>query len=95
MKLKEPEGGRMKRKTRQSKKGFDDRFDEGKAGIDFSAGTVTLGLSKPIRLPRMKIPSWVAAIIDHLAQFQANSKASIVSQLLVEGIEARKRRMAS
>jgi len=85
----------MKKKTKQSKKGFDEQFDAGKAVVDFSAGTVTQGLSKTIKLPPMDIPAWVGAEIERLAQFQANSKASIVRQLLVEGIEARKRRMAS
>jgi len=85
----------MKKKIKQSKKGFDEQFDAGKAAVDFSSGTVTQGLSKTIKLPPMDIPAWVGAEIERLAQFQANSKASIVRQLLVEGIEARKWRMVS
>jgi len=85
----------MKKKTKQGEKGFDERFDTGKAVVDFSSGTVTQGLSKTIKLPPLIVPAWVAAIIEHRAQLEANSKASIVRQLLVEGIEARKRRMAS
>ncbi len=85
----------MKKKTKQSKKGFDERFDAGHAAINFSSGIVTQGLSKTIKLPPLDIPAWVSAEIESLARFQANSKAAIVRQLLVDGIEARKRRMAS
>lgn len=85
----------MKKKSTLSKKGFDEKFDAGQTAVDFSKGIVTQGLSKTIKLPPLDIPAWVGAEIERLAQFQANSKASIVRQLLVEGIEARKRRMAS
>ncbi|HSA60301.1 MAG TPA: hypothetical protein VLJ37_11525 [bacterium] len=85
----------MKKKSKPSKKGFDQKFDAGEAAVDFSKGVVTPGLSKTIKLPPLDIPAWVGAEIERLAQFQANSKASIVRQLLVEGIESRKRRMAS
>ena len=85
----------MKKKTKPKKKGFDEQFDAGETVVDFSSGTVTEGLSKAMKLPPMDIPAWLAVEIERLAQFQANSKASVVRQLLVEAIEARKRRMAS
>lgn len=85
----------MKRKSKQEKKGFDKGFDAGDVSVDFSQGVVTEGLSKTIKFPPMDVPAWLAAEIERLAQFQANSKASVVRQLLVEAIEARKRRLAS
>ena len=85
----------MKRKNRQKKKDFDERLDEGSEAVDFSSGVVTEGLGKTMKLPPMDLPAWLAMEIEHLAQFQANSKASVVRQLLVEAIEARKRRWAS
>ncbi len=85
----------MKKKNKQEKKGFDERFDAGEEAIDFSNGIVTEGMSKTIKLPPMDVPTWMVMEIERLAQFQANSKASIIRQLLVEGIESRKRRLAS
>lgn len=85
----------MKKKSKQERKGFDERFDAGEEIIDFSSGIVTRGLSHTIKFPPIEIPAWLAGEIDHLSKFQANSKASVVRQLLVEAIEARKRRMAS
>lgn len=85
----------MKRRDRQKKKGFDERFDAGEETIDFSSGVVTEGLGKTIKLPPMNVPNWLALEIERLAQFQANSRASVVRQLLVEAIEARKHRLAS
>ncbi|GEM_PF-2231503 len=85
----------MKNKSKQKPKGFDERFDQGKETIDFSGGIVTEGLSKTIKLPPMDVPAWLAVEIERLAQFQANSKASIIRQLLVEAVEARNRRLAS
>lgn len=84
----------MKSKNKPKKKGFDEQFDQGEAIIDFSSGIVTHGLSKTSKLPPMDVPAWLAMEIERLAQFQANSKASIVRQLLVEAIEARKHRPA-
>lgn len=85
----------MKKKNKQKEKGFDERFDAGKASIDFSSGTVIEGLSKTTKLPPLEVPNWLAIEIEHLAQFQANSKASVVRQFLVEAVEARKRRSVS
>jgi hypothetical protein len=83
----------MKNKIKPKPKGFDERFDDGEASIDFSAGVVTAGLSKTVKLPPMDVPAWLAVEIEHLAQFQANSKASVVRQLLVEAIEHRNHRL--
>ena len=83
----------MKKKAKQKQKdskNFDERFDDGEESINFSSGIVTDGLSKSIKLPPMDVPAWLAVEIEHLAQFQANSKASVVRQLLVEAIQARK-----
>lgn len=85
----------MKKKNKRGKKGFDERFDSGQATVDFAHGIVTEGLSKTLKLPPMDLPAWLAMEIEKLAQFQANSKASVVRQLLVEAIEARNRRLAS
>lgn len=85
----------MKKKSRQKTKGFDERFDAGEETIDFSSGRVTKGLSKTMKLPPMDVPAWLAVAIEHLAQFQANSKSAVVRQLLVEAFEARQHRVAS
>ncbi len=85
----------MKKKDKvkqKESKNFDEQFDDGEVTIDFSSGVVTEGLSKTIKLPPMDVPAWLAVEIEHLARFQANSKASVVRQLLVEAIEARKHR---
>ena len=81
----------MKKKNKQKKPGFDERFDEGEKGIDFSKAIHTEGLSKIVKLPPMTIPAWLAAEIEVLSRLQANSKASVIRQLLVEAIEAKKR----
>lgn len=85
----------MRKKSKQKKKDFDESFDAGEETIDFSSGTRTEGLSKTTKLPPMDVPAWLAVEIERLAQFQANSKASVIRQLLVEAIEARKHRLAS
>ena len=85
----------MKKKSKQKKKDFDERFNEGKETIDFSSGVITEGFGKTMKLPPMAVPAWLAMKIERLARFQANSKASVVRQLLVEAIETRKRRLAS
>lgn len=85
----------MKKRDKQKKKGFDEKFDEGEVSINFSSGVLTEGLSKTMKLPPMDIPAWLALEIDRMAQFQANSRASVIRQLLVEALEARKRRLAS
>ena len=84
----------MKSKNKPKQKGFDEKFDSGETATDFSSGIVTEGLSKTMKLPPMDVPTWLAMEIERLAQFQANSKSSIVRQLLVEAMEARKRRPA-
>lgn len=85
----------MKKKTKPKKKGFDALFDAGKAAIDFSTGVVTKGLSKTVKLPPLDVPGWLGLMIDRIAEFQANSRASVVRQLLVEAIESRRRRFAA
>lgn len=85
----------MKKKNKPKKKGFDEQFDAGEVAVDFSKGIVTEGLSKTIKLPPMDIPVWLSVEIERLAAFQANSKASVVRQLLVEALEIRKRKLAS
>lgn len=85
----------IRKKDKQKKKDFDQRFDKGEAIIDFSSGRVTEGLSKVVKLSPLDIPSWVGLEIERIAQFQANSKSSVIRQLLVEAIENRKKRMAS
>jgi hypothetical protein len=81
----------VKKKPRQKKKGFGQDFDEGKATIDFSQGLLTEGLRKVVKMPPLSIPAWLALEIEKLSKIQANSKASVVRQLLVEAIEARRR----
>jgi hypothetical protein len=85
----------MTKQNRPKKKGFDEKFEGAEEAIDFSKGVVTQGLSKTIKFPPMDLPAWLAAEIERLAAFQANSKASVIRQLLVEALEARKRRLAS
>lgn len=85
----------MRKKDKQKKKGFDEKFDAGEVSINFSSGVITEGLGKTMKLPPMDIPTWLALEIEKIAQFQSNSKASVVRQLLVDAIEARKRRLAS
>lgn len=85
----------MKNKSRPKQKGFDEQFDAGKVVVDFSSGISTEGLSKTIKFPPMEVPSWLAIEIERLAQFQANSRASVVRQLLVEAIEVRQLRLKS
>jgi hypothetical protein len=81
----------MKKKSSPKKRGFDEQFDAGEVDIDFSKGVRTEGLGKVVRLPPMTIPVWLAAEIESLSQLQANSKASVIRQLLVEAIEAKKK----
>ena len=85
----------MKKKTKQKTKDFDESFDNAKESIDFSSGSKNTGLSKTIKYPPLEIPNWLAAEIERLAQFQANSKASVIRQLLVEAIEQRRHKIAS
>ncbi len=41
-----------------------------------------------MRLPPISIPAWLASEIEGLLKLQANSRASVIRQLLVEAIEA-------
>lgn len=84
----------MKKKKLRSEKGFDTGFDAGKIGIDFSSSLRTEGLSQVVKLPPMDIPLWMAMEIEAQAKLQANSKASVVRQLLVEAIRAKKKAAA-
>lgn len=79
----------MKKKIKPNKKDFDEIFDNAKEPIDFSGGTVTTGLSQSFKLPPLNIPSWVVAKIDQIATLQANSRAAVVRQLLVEALQHR------
>jgi hypothetical protein len=81
----------MKKKGKHDIKDFDKAFDEGKVGIDFSKGVVTEGLGKVVKLPPLSIPAWLALEIETLSKIQANSKSSVVRQLLVEAIQAKKK----
>ena len=44
-----------------------------------------------VKLPPITIPAWLAAEIESISQLLANSKASVIRQLLVEAIEAKKK----
>ena len=79
----------MKKKKLQKIGAFDDAFDSGKIGVDFSGGLVTEGLGKLVKVPPMTIPAWLALEIENISKLQANSKASVIRQLLVEAIEAK------
>ena len=81
----------MKKKSKPKTKDFDKEFDAGRVTIDFSKAQRTEGLSQVIKLPPMTIPTWLNAEIEKLARLQANSKASVVRQLLVAAIEAKRR----
>lgn len=85
----------MKKRVRQGIRDFDRDFDRGKVRIDFSQGRLTEGLSKVVTLPPLTVPIWLAAEIEGLSKRQANSKSAVIRQLLVEAIEAKKRRLAS
>lgn len=81
----------MKKQNKQKKKGFDKAFDEGEALVDFEQGVQTEGLSKIVKLPPLTIPAWLALEIEKISKIQANSKSSVIRQLLVEAIQAKKR----
>lgn len=83
----------MKKKNKQKTKDFDKSFDEGRAVIDFSQSLKTEGLSKVIKLPPLTIPAWLNAEIEKIAQLQANSKSSVIRQLLVEALSLRGQRV--
>lgn len=83
----------MKKSAKRKHKDFDEQFDAGTATVDFSTAIPTEGLSKTMKFPPMDLPMWLAAEIEQLARFQANSKASVIRQLLVEAVEARRIRL--
>ncbi len=74
---------------KQKNVGFDQSFNEGKVSIDFSGGVITQGVSKMVKLAPMNIPVWLSVEIERLAKMQANSKASVIRQLLIEAIKAK------
>lgn len=81
----------MKKKNKQSAKEFDEAFDDAKIGINFENGVLTEGLSKIVKLPPMGIPKWLALEIEGISKTQANSRSSVIRQLLVEAIQAKKK----
>jgi len=81
----------MMKRSRQKIEDFDRDFDEGKVAVDFSSGILTHGLSQVVKLPPLNIPAWLALEIEKLSKIQANSKASVVRQLLVEAVEAKRK----
>ena len=80
----------MKKKSKRVEKDFDSEFDQGRAVIDFSRAISTEGFSEVVKLPPISVPAWLALEIEGLARLQANSKASVVRQLLVEAVRKRK-----
>jgi hypothetical protein len=80
----------MKKKSKLSKKDFDQEFDSGKIAVDFSKGVKTSGLGRLVKIPPMTIPAWMSAEIESMAKLQANTKTSIIRQLLVEGIRSKR-----
>lgn len=83
----------MKKKW-QKIKDFDKAFDDGKTEVDFSEGTLSEGMSKSAKIPPFNIPSWLNMEIEFLSQKQANSKASVIRQLLVEAVETKKKQIS-
>ena len=83
----------MKKKSKLNNKDFDKEFDSGRAAIDFSGASRTEGLSQVIKLPPLTIPAWLNAEIEKMAQLQANSKSSVIRQLLVEALSLRQQRV--
>ena len=81
----------MKKKNRQKIEDFDEAFDEGKVLIDFKDSILTEGLSKVVKLPPLNIPAWLALEIENISKIQANSKSSVIRQLLVEAIQAKRK----
>lgn len=84
----------MKKKSRQKKRDFDQEFDQGQIVIDFSHAVKTEGLSRVVKLPPLTITAWLNAELEKIAQLQANSKSSVIRQLLVEALSHRYQRTA-
>jgi len=80
-----------KKRDKHKEKDFDERFDQGIEAIDFTKGVLTEGLSRLVKIPPMNIPAWLNFEIEKISKIQANSKASVIRQLLVEAIRAKKR----
>ena len=78
------------KKNKPKIKDFDEAFDKGEIGINFKEGILTEGLSKVVKIPPMTIPAWVALEIEKLSKIQANSKAAIIRQLLVEAVQKKR-----
>lgn len=83
----------MKKKSKQKIEDFDRAFDSGRITVDFSEGVITNGLSQVVKISHLVIPLWLSAEIEMISKIQANSKSSVLRQLLVEAIEARKRQV--
>ena len=79
------------KKNKQKIEVFDEAFDKGEASINFEQGIVTEGLTKIVKLPPITIPAWLALEIDMLSKLQANSRAAIIRQLLVEAIQKKRK----
>lgn len=79
----------MKKQGKQKIEGFDQAFDTGEVFINFKDSVLTEGLSQTTKLPPLSIPVWLAVEIKQLAKLQANSKASVVRQLLVEAVQSK------
>jgi hypothetical protein len=84
----------MKKKKLQGIEDFDAAFDSGEISVDFHGGILTEGMSRLVKLPPLSIPTWLALEIETISKVQANSKSSVIRQLLVEAIDA-KRKLAS
>ncbi len=82
------------KKNKQKIEDFDEAFDEGRVAVNFQNGVMTEGMSRLVKLPPLSIPAWLALEIDTISKLQANSRSSVIRQLLVEAIEA-KRKVAS
>lgn len=81
----------MTKKRLQKIEDFDEAFDAGEVSIDFRQGILTEGMSHLVKLPPLSIPAWLALEIETISRLQANSKSSVVRQLLVEAIEAKRK----
>lgn len=79
----------MKKKNKLKQKDFDEAFDTGNVTIDFSQGIKTHGLSQTVKLPPLTIPTWIHAEIEKISQLQANSRSSVIRQLLAEALQHR------
>lgn len=84
----------MKKRKLHAIEDFDAAFDSGEIAIDFRDGILTEGMSHLVKLPPLSIPAWLALEIETISKVQANSKSSVIRQLLVEAVDA-KRKMAS